>query len=77
MTKNEIIEYQRKLKAFHETELGALFNKFVNAHARAWQEDERSGWMQNSGKTAQRLYDESNALENQLREILMNIAGVE
>jgi len=77
MTNEEIIEYQRKRKAFHKTELGALFNKFVSAHARAWQEDERSGWMENSGKTAKRLFDESDALEEQLRKMLMKIVGVE
>ena len=76
MTNEEIIEYQRLRKAFHETELGALFDKFVNVHGRAWQEDERASWMESSGKTAKRLFEESDALEKQLRYILMDIVGV-
>lgn len=74
--REEIIEQQRLAKAFNETELGALFNKFVSTHARAWQEDERSAWMETSGKTAKRLFDESDELENKLRKILMEMVGV-
>jgi hypothetical protein len=43
MTNKEIFEWQQKLRHFDETELGHLFNRFVNLHATAWQLDERSG----------------------------------
>lgn len=42
MTNEEIMEIQRKMRAFKETELGSLFKKFVNLHGNAWLLDERS-----------------------------------
>lgn len=76
MTNEEIIEFQRKVKAFQETELGGLFEKFVNLHATAWQLDERSGW--NDHYTAsEKAWDKLRPVEKELREKLMKIAGVE
>jgi hypothetical protein len=76
MTNEEIVELQRKNKAFQETELGALFNKFVNLHATAWQLDERSSWTGHI-KTAKKAWDAMEPAEKELREKLMKIAGVE
>lgn len=76
MTNEEILEYQRLYKAFNETELGSLFNRFVNVHGAAWAEDERSAWRESSGKRARELFEKSDALEKELRAKLMEIVGV-
>jgi hypothetical protein len=76
MTNEEIIEHQRKMKAFRETELGNLFEKFVNLHATAWQLDERSAWNDHY-RTAKKAWDALKPVEKELREKLMKIAGVE
>lgn len=76
MTNEEIVEFQRKMKAFRETELGALFEKFVHLHATAWQLDERSAWNDHI-KTAKKAWDAMEPVEEELREKLMKIAGVE
>jgi hypothetical protein len=73
MTTQEILEIQRKLKAFRETELGALFEKFVYLHARAWQLDERHGL----SKSAEKAWNDLSLVERELRDKLMKIAGVE
>lgn len=76
MTNEEIIEFQRKLKAFQETELGGLFEKFVRLHALAWQFDERAGW-NDQYASAEKAWDKLRPVEKELREKLMKIAGVE
>ena len=76
MTNEEIFELQRKNKAFQDTELGALFCKFVNLHATAWQMDERSSW-NDHWKTAEKAWDALKPVEKELKEKLMKIAGVE
>jgi hypothetical protein len=75
MTNEEIVELQRNNKAFQETELGALFNKFVRLHAVAWQLDERSAWNEHN-KIAKKAWDEMDPVYEELQEKLMKIAGV-
>lgn len=76
MSTDDILEYQRRLRAFTETELGALFEKFVNLHATAWQLDERSAW-NDQDKTARKAWDAMEPVLKELRERLMVITGVE
>ena len=76
MTNEEIFEYQRKMKAFQETELGGLFEKFVSLHATAWQFDERASWNDHY-TSAEQAWDKLKPVEKELREKLMKIAGVE
>jgi len=75
MNTEKIIEAQRKQKLFYETDLGRLFETFVNLHASAWQLDERSGW-NGHDKTAKKAWDALTPIEKELRETLMKIAGV-
>lgn len=76
MTNEEIMEYQRKMKVFRETELGRLFNAFMNLHATAVQLDERSGWNDQS-KVAKKAWAAFDPVHEEFREKLMKIAGVE
>jgi hypothetical protein len=74
MTKQEISEHQQKQKQFRETELGKLFNRFVNLHARAWQLDERNdGYGYGASEKA---WKDLEPVEKELRQRLMEIAGV-
>ena len=77
MTKEEIIEHQRKQKLFRETELGRLFERFVVLHGDAWRLDERSGDSYGSTKAAKQAWKDLEPVEKELRELLMYIAGVE
>jgi hypothetical protein len=76
MTNQELREYQQKQKKFNETELGKLFNRFVNLHAHAWQLDERSGDGY-STTASDKAWKTLEPVEKELREKLMIIAGVE
>jgi hypothetical protein len=76
MDNQEILEHQRKMKAFQQTELGRLFERFVNLHAAAWQLDERSSWTGHD-KTARKAWDEMEPVLRELREKLMAVAKVE
>lgn len=71
MTNEEILEIRRIGKAFQATELGALFNKFVNLHARAWQLDS-SDYFHSQDKAWKAL----EPVEKELRAKLMEITGV-
>lgn len=73
---DDIVEYQRKMKAFRETELGSLFEKFVNLHATAWQLDERSSW-NDQDIIADKAWKQLEPVQKELRSKLMQIAGVE
>lgn len=68
----EIMESRRKNKAFRETELGELFEKFVFLHSVAWQSDERYEGDHRSTKA----WDNLAPVEKKLREKLMEIVGV-
>ena len=72
MTNQEIWEFQRQAKAFNDTELGRLFNRFVNLHAKAWQFDERY----QGDSRAKRAWNELGPVEKELREKLMGLAGM-
>lgn len=76
MTKEEIIEHQRKQKLFRETELGRLFERFVVLHGDAWVLDERSN-SYGGIKAAKQAWKDLEPVEKELRELLMYIAGVE
>lgn len=76
MTNQEIFERQQLLKRWRETELGSLFERFVNLHATAWQLDERSR-DGHGEKSADRAWDALKPVEAELRNKLMKIAGVE
>lgn len=76
MTNQELYEHQQLLKRWRETELGSLFERFVNLHAKAWQLDERSSHGYGE-KTADRAWKELDPVEKQLRGMLMKIVGVE
>lgn len=71
MTNQEIIEIQRIGKAFQATELGALFNKFVNLHARAWQLDNTDDFY-----LQDKAWKALEPVEKELRTKLMEITGV-
>ncbi len=76
MTNQEIIAHQQRAKQFNKTELGNLFNRFVNLHAIAWQLDERCSY--GSGETASRkAWEKLEPVERELRQQLMKIVGVE
>jgi hypothetical protein len=72
MSKENIIELQRKNEAFNNTELGNLFNRFVSLHSSAWQFDGMD-YITRSKK----CFDQLEPIEKELREKLMKIAGVE
>lgn len=71
MTNAEILEIQRLGKAFDSTPLGNLFNRFVRLHARAWQLDSTDYY-----KSQDKAWKELEPVENELRNKLMEIAGV-
>lgn len=71
MTNEEILEIQRLGKAFQATELGALFNKFVNLHARAWQLDNTDDFY-----LQDKAWKALEPVEKELRVKLMEITGV-
>jgi hypothetical protein len=74
MTKQEISEYLQKQKQFRETELGKLFNRFVNLYDRACRLDERNdGYGYGASNKA---WKELEPVEKELRQRLMEIAGV-
>ena len=77
MTKEEIIEYQRKQKLFMQTELGALFERFVVLHGDAWRLDERINDSYGSTKAAKQAWKDLEPVEKELRQLLMYIACVE
>jgi len=70
MTKPEISEHLQKQKQLRETELGKFF---VYLHARAWQLDERNDGY---GYSASKAWKELEPVEKELRQRLMEIAGV-
>ena len=74
MTKQEISEYLQKQKQFRETELGKLFNRFVNLHARAWQLDGRNDGYGHGASS--KAWKDLEPVEKELRQRLMEIAGV-
>jgi hypothetical protein len=75
MTKQEISEHLQKQKQFQETELGKLFNRFVNLHGRAWQLDERNDGYGGYG-ASEKAWKDLEPVEKELRRRLMEIAGV-
>jgi hypothetical protein len=77
MTKEEIIEHQRKQKLFMQTELGRLFERFVVLHGKAWQLDERSSDSYGGTKAAKQAWKDLEPVETELRKLLMYIAMVE
>jgi len=76
MANKEMMEYQRKMKEFRETELGALYERFVNLHAIAWQLDERSSW-NGQDIIADKAFKHLEPVQKELCSKLMQIAGVE
>lgn len=69
MTNQEVIEFQREAKDFNNTELGRLFNRFVNLHAKAWQYDERYEGDSRAIKAWNELVPVETALREKLKEI--------
>lgn len=72
MTNKEIWELQRQAKAFNDTEIGRLFNRFVNLHAKAWQYDERHDGV----GPAEKAWKELKPVEEELRKKLMELVGI-
>lgn len=71
MTNAEIAEYQRKAKAFGETTIGRALNRFINLHARACQMDSNENA---SYRRLKEVWDQANAAERELRDLLEPIA---
>jgi hypothetical protein len=72
MTNQEIFDMQQKQRQFNETELGNLFNRFVDLHARAWHLDGNGHGLKECDKAWAKL----EPVERELRQRLMEIAGV-
>ncbi len=70
MTNEEIIAYQAKERAFAETPVGAAFNRFKNAHARAWQMDTEDSFTDKDRKGTKEAWKKAEAAEAELRSLL-------
>lgn len=72
MTREELIEYQRKEKEFGATPMGAAFFKFKNALAAAWREDAAIEYQESrSEKRAKELWLRADAAESEFRELIV------
>ena len=71
MTREEIIEWQRREREFRGTEIGALFNRFENLTATAWIED-TEGHL----KSAEKAFEKQKETREELIALLRPLAGL-
>ncbi len=67
MTRDELVAYQAKEKAFAATPVGAAFLKLKNAHARAWIQDTEDSFTDKERKSTKEAWAAAYEAERELR----------